>query len=483
METKSKITIRDILIAFLAPLSVAIYNVAFLYLNNIGEASLSDTFMPLTISAAIAAVSMAVLVLITKDAAKSAIIAAILYFVAINYALFEKAVQMVFNGAKYWHLMPIAIVLFLHIAYFIIKFMSKDMAKTVSSSICFVFSALIVVNILTNVQGIANSVKIAFENDSSDELQVGEVKEGLPNVYMFLLDEYSNFDTIEKYYGYDNSEFHDFLVNKGFTVSEHSSNERQNGLTVSFTTNYLNLDYVAFDTDVYAEVLKKRINPPLFKILNENGYSIHHYGNSNIVWNGSYGEGSNNTENKSRTMDGKSFSDLFFSNNIFYVFLQPSTEGEDRQKWINEYNYIMNSFKGENKSRFVYCHTEGGHSPFVFDENGGAVPQSERENWVDGKYYLGQYKYVTSEITKAIDYLTTNDPNAVIILMSDHSMRNKKDANGNHIIKQEDKVVILNAVYFGGQPIPEINNQSGVNSLRLVLNKLFGLDLEILPMP
>ena len=40
-----------------------------------------------------------------------------------------------------------------------------------------------------------------------------------PNIYWMIFDEYSNFDVLEKYFDYDNSEFASFLEDSGFTIS------------------------------------------------------------------------------------------------------------------------------------------------------------------------------------------------------------------------------------------------------------------------
>ena len=93
-------------------------------------------------------------------------------------------------------------------------------------------------------------------------------------------------------------------------------------------------------------------------------------------------------------------------------------------------------------------------------------------NWTDKKYYLEQYIYIMSEITKCVENIIENDPNSIIILESDHGPR------FNPEIPLEDRLNILNAVYYKGETIKEIDSKSSVNTWRTIINKLFNYSLE-----
>lgn len=120
------------------------------------------------------------------------------------------------------------------------------------------------------------------------------------------------------------------------------------------------------------------------------------------------------------------------------------------------------------------------HSPFIVDEEGREVGLGGyvgSESWSNKDYYLGQFKYTTSKLMLPIlDTIVTDDPDAVIILMSDHGAR------GTPGVTWEMKTNSLNTVYYRGQDM-EIEGLSNVNTLRTVLNRLFSLDYEMVDIP
>ncbi len=72
--------------------------------------------------------------------------------------------------------------------------------------------------------------------------------------------------------------------------------------------------------------------------------------------------------------------------------------------------------------------------------------------------------------------IVKEDPNSIIIIMSDHGMRDHMKWG----IKDEDVVNTLNMVYFRGEKIENYNGLCAVNSWRLILNKAFGFSLPML---
>jgi len=82
-----------------------------------------------------------------------------------------------------------------------------------------------------------------------------------------------------------------------------------------------------------------------------------------------------------------------------------------------------------------------------------------------------------------------NDPNSIIILQSDHGYRYPdflKNLYGIDIYDMDVESLymrnILNAVYYQGQNI-DIDNYSGINTLRTVLNKLLNANFELIEQP
>lgn len=90
--------------------------------------------------------------------------------------------------------------------------------------------------------------------------------------------------------------------------------------------------------------------------------------------------------------------------------------------------------------------------------------------------YLEMVKYVNKRLISALTRLVEQDPDAVIILCSDH---------GNRFgpVTDEMKTRILNTVYYLGEEISELEGLSGINTLRYIFNREFDLKLEYLDLP
>ena len=84
-----------------------------------------------------------------------------------------------------------------------------------------------------------------------------------------------------------------------------------------------------------------------------------------------------------------------------------------------------------------------------------------------------------------MDNILEHDPSAVIILQSDHGARlgyHLIDLYGDDYDPETETIHqqnILNCVYLGGEAL-DISGLSGINTLRTVLNRLYGMDYDML---
>ena len=106
---------------------------------------------------------------------------------------------------------------------------------------------------------------------------------GLPNVYFFILDEYSSFDILSKYYGYDNAVFDDFLGMEGFQVVRESySTDTQ---TEHSICDLLNLDYISRHLSK-SECYDAIEHSEMFSVFSDMGYSQFQYSTSDDHFEG-----------------------------------------------------------------------------------------------------------------------------------------------------------------------------------------------------
>ena len=133
------------------------------------------------------------------------------------------------------------------------------------------------------------------------------------------------------------------------------------------------------------------------------------------------------------------------------------------------FNWIEKSVN-ENRPRFYWAHIICPHAPYLFNSDGSW--RREAGNETDPQNYLAQYKYVTMRIMEVLETLVENDPDCVILLMSDHSVRQR------YTLPVDDMARIFLAVYFRGEML-DVDKLSGLDAEWLILNRLFDAEFPV----
>lgn len=468
-----------IICGVLAVIITSIFPALFLYTINAEEANLTEALLPVLIFAGSGLTAFVIWSLFTKSFSKGSIITILFMIIISNYALIEKGIRNALPMLKYWHILPILIFMILHLAYFIYKKMPEEFASIITKIIAIMFSCLICFNLIMAAPTIINKISMQNEvKNDNEELYHQGTNEALPNIYYMIFDEYASFNQIKEYYDYDNSEFAAFLEDSGFTVSYDSHNESI--VTTTVTANLISLDYIAKNTMSEPEKDKIRKNGILFQMLKNKGYQIRGVGETDL-----YGlsDATGESSAVAKTIGGETFTDLLIKRSVVYPFFG-SNSSEDAQKILNSVSFMSNHENFSGNGQFIMFHLLCPHCPFVFDENGGKIPYENYINWKDKQYYLGQYIYTTKLIRQMVDSIVKNDPGSIIIIQSDHGARASYDPElFMELFNLNDMNHIMNAVYYRGEPIEEIKGQSGVNTLRIILNRLFDLNMDLLEVP
>lgn len=445
-------------------ISMAVYPVLFMYFQNIKEVDFNEIANVLVLFIAVALVIYGMVILIFKRFGLSTVIASIFIALFFNYMIIQKGVQIIFSSLKYWHILPITIFIVAHIIYFL-----KKLPEEYYSSIILIMRitilSLILINAIPAVPNIITKFQIHSEKTQMEGKNIESGQES--NVYWFIFDECASFKTMEKYYDYEDKTVFDALQELKFMISDDSRNE--SGNTVSVLTNCLNLEYIANSSMDATQLEELREENKLTNIFRENGYQIKGIGDTE--WLGI--QSVNQMEGAAgKTIEGMQISDLIMQNTVLAPFLR--FDGTEEAKIIIdtfEYMQDRNNIEAD-ASQFNIIYLNTPHQPFLFDKDGRAVSAVNYANWDDERYYLGQYIFVMNQMLKSVMNIVENDPNAVVIVQSDHGPR------FNDEMPFEDKINILNMVYFKGEEISEIDGKSGVNTLRTVCNRLFGYELE-----
>ncbi len=469
-------------ISVLAVVLTAVFPAVFLYCNNAEEAAFKEILPAIAISAALALASYLLCRLILHKAYTASVVATTFVLLLTNFAYLEKGIKIFFD-LEYWQTVPILIVIQMHVAWFVSRRLSDEAVETVSKTIGLVFSLLIAFNVIMAAPGMISRASLQRElkeNTSKNETLTADAS-AKPNIYMILFDEYAGFRQMQEYYHYDNAVLKDFLEENHFNISYTSQNE---GIQTRVVLgDVVSLDYViTSDSDSHLSEITAALNSGvLFDFLREHGYYVQGVQDEPVFDLPSPIE--NNTETKGKTMSGESLTDLCLEQSILYPLYRVNAS-ERLEEILKVADYMSDADHVKNESTFTWVYFNFPHQPFVVDENGVDISTAYSTDWVNKKWYLGQYKYATKLMIKICQNIIDHDPESIILLWSDHGARAGLRRDGVNWFYVPFEVITnpLNAVYYKGEEL-DIEGLSSLNTLRTVLNRAFGTDFEILPVP
>ncbi len=142
--------------------------------------------------------------------------------------------------------------------------------------------------------------------------------------------------------------------------------------------------------------------------------------------------------------------------------------------------------------KFVFAHVMAPHPPFVFEEDGSLYLSNKVFTLGDGDDYGGaadyraryraQAAYISKRVAAFAEELLSRDPGAYVVIQGDHGPGLQFDRSSLEATDVEERFSILNAVFFPGHDYtgmyPAI---SPVNTFRVILNRLTGANLPLLP--
>ena len=122
----------------------------------------------------------------------------------------------------------------------------------------------------------------------------------------------------------------------------------------------------------------------------------------------------------------------------------------------------------------------------MFHKDGSIqADQSKYWYWKEPSLYTDQLQYINSVILSTVDSIQKQDPDAVILLLSDHGARVPlhmvEQFGGPWFDTETETPVMQNALisaYIPGQQL-DLEGQTGINATRMVLNAAFDLNLSM----
>lgn len=335
----------------------------------------------------------------------------------------------------------------------------------------------------------------------------------LPDIYYIILDGYGRGDVLNDLYGFDNQEFLNSLSMQGFFIAENSySNYSKTVLSLASSLNFRYLDEFSEQIPTSSKPLDNLVeSSKTVEILQEFGYESVEFdaGYRTNIFYSDYFLSPNNEVSffEKSTKRLNAFESVYLNTTLVRVFsspqylpfglkqndLEPQYVIDQRNRVLFSLNHFpdISEWKG---NYFVFVHIVAPHPPFLFDAQGNSVTPKETLLLRDGDHYLEgpeeyisgyieQLQFINKLVQEGVEKILSNSNiPPVIIIQGDHGpgaylvWESLEDSN------LEERMAILNAYYFPGGDQGLLNdNITPVNSFRLVFNRYFDFEFELLP--
>lgn len=476
----------------LFPVLFSLYPPLFLYANNLEERSLDALLWPLVLSLFLGIAVWLAFRLVVRDAARASVAAFLVLLFFFTYGRFWTLLRtLFFKKARLEALWPLAIWLAALIALVILVLRSKRDLRRLQTGLGLAVGLLIVFSLVPILSfSLGPEPALPGGRNVTEEFRLppgaGSDRAALPDVYYLIFDRYANEKSLKQYYGFDNTPFLEALRAKGFFVA---SDSRANYVgTKNSLASSLNMSYMPkqgpIKERVFFHILQEQA---VARLLREAGYTYYHFGswyeptkyNRHADWN--YKEGG--------LIDlSRDFVKNFLETTIAGVFLRDAHD--ERANILNKFRTV-----GETVSKpgpkFVFLHMLLPHHPYLFGPDGKPLSSREAKKRPVEKNYIDQLLFTNARIIELIDRILADSRTPpVIILQSDEGpaaeefpvfTMDRSDERAVLTARTRIRYRILNAYFLPGkEPSPLYSSISPVNTFRVVFNRYFGTDFQLL---
>lgn len=501
----------------LHPLFFAAYPILALLASNAQEVALAQAVRPLLSALAICLLALTVFWLGLRDWRRSGVATTAFLLVFFSYGhLYSALERLPVEGltiGRHRYLLPLVILLLVGFLA-VLRIRRPDVHRTTqvlnavgAFLVALPLAMLAIQGIRNPAQGEGLSPKPSFRLEAPSS-------QPLPDIYYIILDSYARSDHMEDLFGYDNSDFIEFLQSQGFYVASASnSNHNTTGLSLASSLNMLYVQDLGLPLlprtypGVVAPVIR---NSGVRQALESIGYQTvamrSGWEPTEILDAGSYLAPSavevaalrgpialNRLESQlARTSIALAALDLFGSSGENWVGqLEDFPHDELRMIILSAFENLP-APASDPAPQFVFAHIISPHPPYLFDASGNPIDQQSAFSLANPRLsgaepdeaYRDQAIFVTHRTEQAIaEILRRSTTPPIIVLQADHGYRGSRvdwDTVPGRGIPY--RTAILNAYLLPdrcrSRLYPDI---TPVNSFRVVFNCLFGTSLPILP--
>ena len=369
-------------------------------------------------------------------------------FLFFSYGIFY---QFLFdNNISVMHIYLIPV--FLSIFILSIKYIPK-LSKKIIMVVFTIFLVLIFTDITSFLSNYESDVTTTNWKDSN-EFDFIDLS-GLPSVIYIIPDEYPSERALKTNLNYDNSQFVHNLTEIGFEINYITSNYMYSDISIPSTLNMNYLEKASKSFSYNDEISNSKI-VELFK---KNNYELILINGGTSVYVESF------DENFCENINKNNFS--YFTEYLGISMLRPVrsiiadtilnssiNEAENRTCFFEQLNNLKN-LEGEKK--FVFADLLMPHQPYFYqDENGNL--QEVNDNEINKHNFIGNLEIVNDKLLTILPNLIRNNPDSIILLMSDHGFRyNLKNCDQDDLVFDNFFAIYLPEGYSLENPGSTVN--------------------------
>ena len=477
-------------IKYIHPFLFSLFPALYLFSINLQELyNIALQFLPmiLVLSLLFCGVVFGITYVVTgRDICKTSVLTTFLLFVFSSYGYFFDFLHSTFESdlIRHRYILPLLVVFTLGAVGY--TFFSKKPLEKVNNFLQVTVTILLIFTLATILKFIVSGQEIdsltaTYQIPESDIPPSSELTY-TPDIYYIILDGYADSDVLRVFYNYDNSEFLDFLEDKGFFLAHDSVSNY--GYTYASLASSLNMQYLDEAVDAvgvasdsvrsFSYIIE---NNAVVEMLKKLGYTYIHFGSGYPMTNFNRHADVSYREGLDR------FSLFLLNSSILRPVTDPTspwrigfTKNDEVRKRILFELDTLQSLPNDTTiahPRFTFTHIVSPHHPYVFDAKGNAVTERPEDS---PEGYLDQVTFINSRMMEIVDSILENSAvPPVIIIQSDHGW-NPSPGDSKSI-----KFHNFTAINLGQATTSGLSESvSPVNIFREVFNRVFGTSLPIL---
>ena len=309
----------------------------------------------------------------------------------------------------------------------------------------------------------------------------------LPDIYYIILDRYGGRSNLKESYDFDNSDFINYLSNKGFYIA---SKSRANYLkTAHSLASSLNMEYINYLSDKLGEesndwraLYVMLQDYKVWRFLKSRGYEFIHFGS---FWEPT---SKNKYADMNFNLNPSEFLMVLNKTTMIYpICVKFGILDYRMEQWKRVlYKFDkLNEIPNIKKPTFVFVHMLIPHFPYVFDQDGRFLKEEEVNKRSKRENYVNQIVFANKKVKKLIDkLLSKSEIPPIIILQGDEGpfpLRSISDWKQASNMELREKMGILNAYY-----LPDVDKNvlypsvTPVNTFRIIFNLYFNGTFKLL---